>query len=146
LGGTGGLSISGSGAVALSGANTYTGGTTLSGATLELTAGATAGTGAITFGSQPATLQLDAPVTGTQTFPNTLTGLISGDQIDVQGVPFVAGALRSQFRRRATSSRSRAQAARRRPSRSTRSRSASLPLAMVTAGRCSRQQSIPAPA
>jgi len=91
LGGTGGLSISGSGAVALSGANTYTGGTTLSGATLELTAGATAGTGAITFGSQPATLQLDAPVTGTQTFPNTLTGLISGDQIDVQGVPFVAG-------------------------------------------------------
>ena len=91
LGGAGGLSISGGGTVVASGAATYTGGTTLSGVTLELTAGATAGTGAINFGSQPATLQIDAPVTGTQTFPNTLTGLIPGDKIDVQGLTFVAG-------------------------------------------------------
>jgi len=79
--------------VVLSAVNTYTGGTTIESGTLQLTAGATAGSGPITFGSLGVgrflpTLQIDAPVSGNQMFTNTLVNMMVGDRIDLLGVPF----------------------------------------------------------
>ncbi len=97
--GAGSVIIAGAGTVVLapkdaSGAataNTYAGGTALNGGTLELAQNDSAGTGAITFGTAPATLRLDAaPPSGA--FGDTLTSVAVGDTLDLRGLGFVAGA------------------------------------------------------
>ena len=89
----GSLVIDGAGDVELTGANTFTGGTTLDSGTLELGANDAAGSGAITFGSASALLQLDATLTsGATAFANTLTNIVVGDQIDLDGLQFASGA------------------------------------------------------
>ena len=89
----GSLVIDGTGDVELTGANTFSGGTTLDSGTLELGTNDSAGSGAITFASASAELQLDATLTGgTTAFGNTLTNLVAGDQIDLDGMSYVSGA------------------------------------------------------
>ncbi|MGD0563653.1 MAG: ParB-like protein, partial [Roseiarcus sp.] len=89
----GSLVIDGAGDAELTGANTFTGGTTLDSGTLELGANDSAGTGAITFGSASALLQLDATLTsGATAFANTLANIVVGDQIDLDGLQFESGA------------------------------------------------------
>jgi autotransporter-associated beta strand protein len=78
-----------SGTVVLSAANTYTGGTTLEGGKLELGTALSAGNRAITLDG-PATLQIDGTISGTQTFANTLSNMMVGDQIDLTGLTFDA--------------------------------------------------------
>ena len=90
LGGAGGLSISSSATVVVSAANTYTGGTTIESGKLELGTALSAGSGPITFSGPALTLQIDAPVSGNQTFTNTLTNMAVGDQIDLHGLTFDA--------------------------------------------------------
>jgi len=97
--GAGSVIIAGAGTVVLapkdaSGAataNTYAGGTGLNGGMLELAQNDSAGTGAITFGTAPATLRLDAaPPSGA--FGDTLTSVAVGDTLDLRGLGFAAGA------------------------------------------------------
>jgi hypothetical protein len=91
--GPGVLALDGNeGAVELLAANTYSGGTALDEGTLEIGAGATAGTGAITFGDPSAALQIDDSVSGVSSFANTLAGLAPGNSIDLTGVAYVQGA------------------------------------------------------
>ncbi|MGD0634250.1 MAG: hypothetical protein ABSA13_08235 [Beijerinckiaceae bacterium] len=88
----GSLVIDGTGDVELTGANTFSGGTTLVSGILELGANDSAGSGAITFGSASAMLQLDATLSGgTTAFANTLTNLVTGDQIDLDGLAYASG-------------------------------------------------------
>jgi autotransporter-associated beta strand protein len=89
----GALVVDGAGTVDLSGANTYTGGTTIAKGTLELGANGAAGTGAITFATASGTLKLDAALTsGTTSFGPTLAALQAGDEIDLSGLAYAAGA------------------------------------------------------
>ncbi len=97
--GAGSVIIAGAGTVVLapkdaSGAataNTYAGGTALNGGTLELAQNDSAGTGAITFGTAPATLRLDA-APPSEAFGDTLTSVAVGDTLDLRGLGFAAGA------------------------------------------------------
>ena len=85
----GSLVVDGSGDVELTGANTFSDGTTLNSGILELGANNSAGSGAITFGSASATLQLDATLSaGTTAFANTLANIAVGDQLDLDGLQF----------------------------------------------------------
>ena len=86
-----GIAVNGTGTLQLEAANTYTGSTTIYSGTLELAAGASAGAGAIVFDGPAATLQIDASVTGVQSFTNTLAGLAPGDRIDLRGLTYDAG-------------------------------------------------------
>ena len=88
----GSLVVDGSGDVELTGANTFSDGTTLDSGILELGANNSAGSGAITFGSASATLQLDATLSaGTTAFANTLANIAVGDQLDLDGLQFESG-------------------------------------------------------
>jgi len=90
-GGVGALVIQGAGTVKLGAVNTYTGGTSIDSGVLEITAGDSAGSGAITFAGA-ATLRLDAkPVSGS-TYANDLVNFGSGDKLDLNGVAFHSGA------------------------------------------------------
>ena len=92
ISGAGGLILNGSGTLLLSAANTYSGGTTIDAGILELAAGGSPGPGAISFNGSPATLRLDAAVSGAAQFGNTLLNLAAGDTIDLRGLGFAAGA------------------------------------------------------
>ena len=90
ISGSGSVKIIGPGVTTLAQANTYAGGTTLDGATLDLGDPAGAGTGAIAFASGvKSTLKVesgDVPA-------NTLTGLASGDHIDLAGLAVSAATI-----------------------------------------------------
>jgi autotransporter-associated beta strand protein len=92
ISGAGGLILNGSDTLVLSAANTYSGGTTIDAGTLELAAGGSAGPGAITFSGSPATLRLDAAVSGAARFGDSLLNLAAGDMIDLRGLGFATGA------------------------------------------------------
>jgi autotransporter-associated beta strand protein len=79
-GGAGSLVIDGQGTVALDGTNTFSGGTAIVGGTLELGDSKAAGSGIITFASDP-TLKIDKGVDPT----NTIVGFGAGDDIDLVG-------------------------------------------------------------
>ncbi len=79
----------GSGTLTLTGVNNYSGGTAIDTGTLEIGAGATAGSGAITFAGTAAELQLDATQTA---FANTLVNVQAGDKVDLAGLSYASGA------------------------------------------------------
>jgi hypothetical protein len=88
----GSLTIAGLGMVDLTAANTFAGGVTLDGGTLELGANSAAGSGAISFAGGGVVLELDSTLTLDGTFANTLTNIAIGDEIDLAGLTYVAGA------------------------------------------------------
>jgi hypothetical protein len=92
--GKGALTLNGAGTLELGAVNTFAGGVTIEAGTLEIGAGGSAGSGAITFSSASAKLQLDATLaSGTSTvFADTLSHVGPGYELDLQGLAFVAGA------------------------------------------------------
>ena len=91
-GGAGSVIMNGAGTLKLAVAEPYTGGTRIGNGTLELVTPKAAGTGNIGFGAVapggPAVLQIDTLAQPT----NTITGLGTGDTIDLRALPFVSGA------------------------------------------------------
>jgi hypothetical protein len=55
---------------------------------LEIGTSGAGGTGAISFAGTDAAPRLDAPVSGAETFADTLPDLEVGDRIDIVGLPF----------------------------------------------------------
>lgn len=86
-----GLTLDGAGTLLLSAANSYSGGTTLLAGTLEIGAGGAAGSGAIGFAGAAAALRIDAPIDGSASFANAITGMVAGDALDLRGLHYVAG-------------------------------------------------------
>ncbi len=85
--GSSGLIIAGAGTAKLTAVNTYAGGTTIQSGALELGAGASAGTGNITFGGTSGTLRLDQTATASNNYnfvlANSLADIKAGDSIDI---------------------------------------------------------------
>ena len=90
--GAGSLTLDGPGVLMLNAQNTFTGGVTLDEGTLEIGASGSAGSGAITFASPAATLQIDASLGNNAVFANSVSNLVAGDAIDLRGLAFTAGA------------------------------------------------------
>jgi hypothetical protein len=91
-GGAGSVIMNGAGTLKLAVAEPYTGGTNIGSGTLELANPNAAGIGKIAFGGvapgSPAVLQIDTLAQLT----NSITGLGTGDTIDLRALPFVNGA------------------------------------------------------
>jgi autotransporter passenger strand-loop-strand repeat protein/autotransporter-associated beta strand protein len=83
--GSGALALEGGGSLVLAGGDAFTGTVTISSGTLELTSSTAAGSGRIGFGSVGGgVLKID----GTTMPANTITGLRTGDEIDLAAVVF----------------------------------------------------------
>jgi len=86
------VSDAGTGTLLFTAANSYSGGTVIvHNSRLEIAAGASAGSGSIDLNGAAAYLQLDAPVTGSETFANTLSQFRPGTTLDLRGFQFAAG-------------------------------------------------------
>src|SRR5262249_10920459 len=72
----------------LSGADAFGGKVVISASTLELSSAGAAGTGAIVFADGDSTLRID----GTAMPTNVISGLTTGDLIDLANIPFTSGA------------------------------------------------------
>jgi hypothetical protein len=90
--GSTGIVKTGAGTVVLSAANTYTGGTTIDAGTVDLAAGGSAGSGAISFGATTSDLKIDAAIVNGSTFADALTGFATGGTVDLTGLTYVSGA------------------------------------------------------
>ena len=92
--GKGTLTLNGAGTLELGAVNSFSGGVTIDSGTLEIGADGSAGSGAITFSSASAKLQLDATLAGgsSTVFADTLSHVGPGYELDLQGLAFVDGA------------------------------------------------------
>jgi hypothetical protein len=92
--GHGKLTLDGAGALELDAVNTFAGGVTIESGTLEVGAGGSAGSGAISLSGPSALLRLDAVLAPNTTtaFGDTLNHLVEGYQIDLRGLGYTAGA------------------------------------------------------
>ena len=92
--GSGTLTLDGAGTLELDAVNTFAGGVTIESGTLEVGAGGSAGSGAISLSGPSALLRLDAVLAPNTTtaFGDTLNHLVEGYQIDLRGLGYTAGA------------------------------------------------------
>jgi Hint domain len=91
---TGRVILNGAGELILSAANSFWGGATLAGGgTLDLNHSGAGGNAGITFGTGSSQLQIQASdFTNGNTFANAITNFVSGNAIDLVGLPFHSGA------------------------------------------------------
>jgi hypothetical protein len=96
--GSTGIVKTGLGTVILTGSNTFTGGSTIDAGTLDIAAGASAGSGTITFGATTATLQIDAALANGATFANTIADFTGAhDIIDLTALSDVGNNASASF-------------------------------------------------
>ena len=96
--GSTGIVKTGLGTVILTGSNTYTGGSTIDAGTLDIAAGASAGSGTISFGATTATLQIDAAPANGATFANTIADFTGAhDIIDLTALSDVGNNASASF-------------------------------------------------
>jgi hypothetical protein len=98
--GSTGIVKTGLGTIILTGSNTYTGGSTIDAGTLDIAAGASAGSGTVTFGATTATLQTDSALTNGATFANTIADFTGAhDIIDLTALSDVGNNASTSFNR-----------------------------------------------
>ena len=98
--GSTGIVKTGLGTVILTASSTYTGGSTIDAGTLDIAAGASAGSGPITFGATTATLQIDSALANGGTFANTIADFTDAhDIIDLTALSDVGNNASTSFNR-----------------------------------------------
>ncbi len=86
------LVLNGAGTLELDAVNQFAGGVTLNSGTLHLGTSGSAGTGTITFAAMGTALQIDATPVNNSIYADALAGFDGGDQLDLRGLGFAAGA------------------------------------------------------